>query len=110
MSHSKLPAVAKMVIGESRNFPDLARIWHDTVVSMALNVMTGLVARAQAKGEVRPGDPRLYVFSLMGPMIMGALYREVFAEASAQPLDLEALAAQHVRTVLGGMLVKGDGG
>lgn len=109
MSRTKLPAVAKMVIGESRNFPDLARIWHDTIVFVALNVMTELIAKAQAKGEVRPGDPRLYAFSLMGPMIMGALYREVFAEVSAQPLDLEALAAQHARTVLEGMLVRGGG-
>jgi AcrR family transcriptional regulator len=108
MSRSKLPAVAKMVIGESRNFPDLARIWHDTIVFVALNVMTGLVAKAQAKGEVRAGDPRLYAFSLMGPMVMGALFREVFGEVSAQPLDLEALAAQHARTVLEGMLVRGE--
>ena len=51
-----LPAVAKMVIGESRNFPDLARVWHDTVVSQAIGLLTGLVTRAQAKGEVGPGE------------------------------------------------------
>jgi hypothetical protein len=107
MSRTKLPAVAKMVIGESRNFPDLARVWHDTIVFVALNVMTGLIAKAQAKGEVKPGDPRLYAFSLMGPMIMGAIFREVFGEFSQQPVDLEALAAQHARTVLKGMLVEG---
>lgn len=108
MGRTKLPAVAKMVIGESRNFPDLARIWHDTIVFVALNVMTGLIAKAQARGEVKPGDPRLYAFSLMGPMVMGALFREVFGEVSEQPLDLDALAAQHARTVLEGMLVKGE--
>ena len=111
MSGSKLPAVAKMVIGESRNFPDLARVWHDTIVFVALNVMTGLVARAQARGEVRPGDPRLYAFSLMGPMVMGALFCEVFGEVASEPLDLDALAAQHARIVLHGMLVdKGGAG
>ncbi len=26
-------AVAKMVIGESRNFPELAKVWHDQVVA-----------------------------------------------------------------------------
>ncbi len=29
-------SVAKMVIGESRNFPELAKVWHDEVVSKAL--------------------------------------------------------------------------
>lgn len=108
MTHTRLPAVAKMVIGESRNFPDLARIWHDTIVFVALNVMAELIGRAQERGEVEPGDPRLYAFSLMGPMVMGAIYREVFAEVGARPVDLEALAAQHARTVLEGMLAKGD--
>jgi hypothetical protein len=32
---SRLGAVAKLVIGESRNFPELARVWHDEVVSRA---------------------------------------------------------------------------
>eukprot|EP01041_Mallomonas_annulata_P041364 gene41364-65435_t len=27
--HSSLGAVAKMVLGEARNFPELARVWHD---------------------------------------------------------------------------------
>ena len=39
-------AVAKMVIGESRNFPELARVWHDEVASKAIGAMAALVARA----------------------------------------------------------------
>jgi AcrR family transcriptional regulator len=104
LTNSRLPAVARLVIGESRNFPDLARIWHDTVIVMALGAITDLIARAQARGEIRPGDPRNFAFSLAAPMIMGALFREVFAEVASPPVDLQALAAQHARTVLEGML------
>src|SRR4029077_14361917 len=74
---SRLPAVAKMVIGESRTFPALARIWHDTVVSRAIGLLTGLISRAQARGEIKPGDPRLYAVSLVGPMVVGFIWREV---------------------------------
>src|SRR5438067_131745 len=56
-------AVAKMVIGESRNFPELAKVWHDEVVSKALGMIAGLISQAQARGEVRSGDPRLHAFS-----------------------------------------------
>ena len=101
---SPMPAVAKMVIGESRNFPDLARVWHDQVVSKALDLLAGLIAGAQARGEVKPGDPRLYAVSLMGPMVVSFIWREVFTPIGAQPIDVEVLAAQHARTVLGGML------
>lgn len=100
----RVGAVAKMVIGESRNFPELAKVWHDEVVSKALGLIAGLIERAQAKGEVRPGDPRLHAFTLMGPMLMGLLWRETLQPAGGAPLDLEKLAKQHADTVLAGLL------
>ena len=107
MTNSPVGLVAKMVIGESRNFPDLARIWHDEVVSRVLGVVTGLIERAQARGEIRPGDPRFHALALIGPLLMGVLWREVLVPVGAQPLDLKALARQHVETVLHGLLAEG---
>lgn len=105
-STTPVGSVAKMVIAESGNFPDLARVWHDEVVSRALGVMTGVVERAQARGEVRPGDPRFHAFAIIGPMLMGVIWREVLQPAGGAPVDLRALAAQHVETVLGGLLTE----
>ena len=104
LSSTPLGSVAKVVIAESRNFPDLARIWHDDVISRALKIATGLIERAQAKGEIRSGDPRIHAFSLVGPMLMGVLWREVFAPVGIEPVDLRAVAAQHADTALQGML------
>jgi AcrR family transcriptional regulator len=97
-------AVAKMVIGESRNFPELAKVWHDQIASKALAMLAGLIERAQQKGEVRPGDPRLHAFTLMGPMVMGILFREILQPVGDAKLDIEALARQHAETVLAGLL------
>ena len=99
-------AVAKMVISESRNFPELAKVWHDEVVSKALGAMTALIEMAQARGEVRRGDARLHAFTLMGPMLMGIIYRETLEPIGGEPLDLGALASQHVETVLAGLLTE----
>ena len=103
---ARLPvgAVAKMVIGESRNFPELARVWHDEVASKAIGALAAAIERAQQRGEVRDGDPRLFAFSLMGPMVLGALWRATLVPAGGQPLDLPALAKQHAETVLQGLL------
>lgn len=103
---ARLPvgAVAKIVIGESRNFPELARVWHDEIVSKAIAALAGFIQRAQERGEVRAGDPRLYALSLMGPMVLGALWRATLVPAGAGPLDLHALARQHAETVLRGLL------
>lgn len=106
---TRLPvgAVAKMVIGESGNFPELAKVWHDQVASRALAMLAGLIERAQQKGEVRPGDPRIHAFTLMGPMLMGVIYRETLQPVGGEPLDLAVLARQHADTVLAGLLVEG---
>jgi alkylhydroperoxidase family enzyme len=58
---------------------------------------------------VAPGDPRLHAFSLMGPMVMAMLFREIFGGAGANPPDLQALADQHARTALRGLLMPATG-
>ena len=97
-------ALIKMVIGESRNFPELARAWHDALVSQALGAMSGLIAKAQARGEVKGGDARIHALSLISPILMGVIWRETFTPVGAPPFDLESVAAQHLDTALGGML------
>jgi AcrR family transcriptional regulator len=99
-------AVAKMVIGESRNFPELARVWHDEVIFKAIGLIAGVVERAQAQGEIRPGDPRTHAFSIMGPMMISVLWRETFTPIGGAALDLPAIARQHAETVLGGLLTR----
>lgn len=97
--------VVKMVVGESRNFPELAKVWHDDVVLKGVSLIAGIVERAQRKGEVRPGDPRNHAFSIMGPMLMGALWRETFTPVGGAKVDLPAIARQHAETMLGGLLL-----
>ena len=42
----------------------------------------------------------------MGPMLMGIIYRETLEPIGGEPLDLGALARQHVETVLAGLLTE----
>ncbi|WP_332770883.1 TetR/AcrR family transcriptional regulator [Phenylobacterium sp.] len=98
--------IVKMVIGESRNFPELARTWHDTLIRPALGAMTLAITAAQARGELRPGDPRQYALSLISPMLVGVIWRETFEPVGAEPFDIPALARQHAELWLRGMLVQ----
>ena len=96
--------VIKMVIGEGRNFPEIARIWHDQMVEPGLGMLTGIIARAQARGEVRPGDPRAFCIGLISPVLAAVIVRETFVPVGAKPFDIPALMQQHLDTVLPGML------
>ncbi len=98
--------IVKMVIGESRNFPELAQAWHDKLVHPALDAMTGAIAAAQVRGELRPGDPRLHAISLISPMLVGVIWRETFTPVGADPIDIPALAQQHVDLWLRGVLIE----
>jgi AcrR family transcriptional regulator len=108
MSRPGLRSLARMVIAEGRNFPEIAQLWHDAVVARALAAVAAAIARAQARGEVRPGEPRLMAMSLIGPMMLGALWIEVMVPAGAEPIDLAALAAEHFATVADGLLIKDE--
>jgi len=99
--------VVKMVIGEAGNFPELARVWHDRLVAHALGALSDAVAAAQARGEVKPGDPRAFALQLVSPLLVGVIWRETFVPVGAAAFDLPALARQHVETMLSGMLSDG---
>jgi AcrR family transcriptional regulator len=109
MTQTPLAAIGKMVIAESRNFPDLARYWHDELVAPMLGLLTSQIAAAQARGEVIGGDARSFGFQLMAPFLLGLLWRETFVPVGAQPIDLDQLARQHLAVLRGGLLI-GDGG
>jgi len=101
LAEGRAASLVTMVIGESRSFPDIARIWREDVVEQVLSLLGGVIARAQARGEVIAGDPRLYAFSLMGPLVMGGLFHAVFGEGGP---DLPTLAARHARVALHGLI------
>jgi AcrR family transcriptional regulator len=103
LEREPIGGIIKVVIGESRNFPELARAWHDSLVAPALGAMTAAIAAAQARGELQAGDPRRYAISLVSPLLVGVTWRETFVPIGAEPLDIPALAQQHVELWLRGM-------
>jgi hypothetical protein len=95
--------VIKMVIGEAGNFPELARVWHDDLVTHALGALTAAIQAAQARGEVRAGDPRAFALQIISPMLVGVIWREIFTPVGAAPFDIPALVAQHMQTMTRGL-------
>ncbi|MBS0334937.1 MAG: TetR/AcrR family transcriptional regulator [Proteobacteria bacterium] len=109
LSQDRVAALARMVIGEAKTFPDLARIWRDEVVGPLLTAVSARIAAAQAAGEVRPGDPRTHAFSVVGPLLMATLFREVFAGLADDLPNLAQVADQHARTLLQGLILPTPG-
>lgn len=103
------PAMIRLLLAEARRFPDIAQVWYDEVVSKVFAVLVASIRKAQERGEVRAGDPQLFAFSLVGPLLAGTIFREIMRATDATLPDLSALAGQHGELVLRGMLVAPDG-
>jgi len=102
-AHSPIGGIVKMILSEARNFPELASIWHERTIDPVLTLLCEIIEQAQARGEVRPGDPRLFAMGMVAPTLVGVMWRETFVPIGAQPFDITALAQQHAETVLRGM-------
>ncbi len=103
-NQSGIGKVIKMVIGESGNFPEIARIWHDDVIAKGLGVLIKVIEQGQARGEIRAGDARQHALSIIGPLLTAVIFRETFVPAGAKPFDIPSLMQQHLDNVLPGLL------
>jgi AcrR family transcriptional regulator len=100
IEETPMAAVAKLVIAESRAFPEIGRFYLKEVIGRGIPMMESLIARGIAQGEFRQVDPGLTVRTLVGPMLLGVIWRTVFEPIGAEKLDIRALARHHADLML----------
>lgn len=103
---TSLPGVFKLVLSEAQAFPELARICHDQLLEPTLASLADVIAQAQARGEVRAGDPHLYGFQILAPLLATLTWRGTFVPVGGAAHDVEALLLQGVETFLEGALAR----
>lgn len=101
----------KIIIGESGNFPELARFWREEVIDRAMGMIGSVVAKGIARGEIRelpPGVPPEYVARLcVAPIIMSVIWRTVFAQFDAVPFDYKTFLELHLDILIRGLAPEG---
>ena len=95
-----MASVAKLVIAESRAFPEIGRFYLKEVIGRGLPLLEGLIARGVAQGEFRKVDPAMTARSLVGAMLLGGLWKTVFEPIGGDRLDVRALARHHADLML----------
>lgn len=102
----------KIIIAESGNFPELARFWRSEVIDKALAIMSGVITKGIARGEIRelpPGVSPEYVARLCAaPIIMSVLWRSVFAPFDTVPFDYAKFLNLHLDILLRGLTPEGS--
>jgi hypothetical protein len=100
IEETPMASIAKLVIAESRAFPEMGKFYLKEVIGRGLPLMEGLIARGVASGEFRKVDPAMTARSLVGAMLLAGLWRTVFEPIGAEKLDVRALARHHADLML----------
>jgi AcrR family transcriptional regulator len=100
--------VPRVIIGEGANFPELARFYHDHVVARGMGVVEAIIRHGIARGELACDDPAMAARTLIGGLLLGAVWKMVFEPVGAEALDPARLARAHSRTLLDGLLKRKD--
>jgi AcrR family transcriptional regulator len=74
-------AIPKLVMAESKKFPEVARLYYHTVVEPSRALHRRIIERGISRGEFRAVDPDEYKSLLLAPAIFLLLWRHTFEHA-----------------------------
>ena len=97
--------IHKVIIGEVRNFPELAQFYVDEVIAPADRLFSSVVQRGIDRGEFRALPVHEVAHALMAPMIFMSLHRHSFGACPVHGPDLDpaAMLATQLDLVLCGL-------
>lgn len=94
----------KLMIGEARNFPEIAAFYVREVIEPGHRLTQRLIERGIASGEFRQLDVDNAVHSLLLPLVMACTHKHAFGACTTHLIDAHRFIADHVRLVTQGML------
>lgn len=100
---TNLAAIAKLVIAEAGNFPDIARFYRNEVIARA-EILFGRIYKMGIDAGEFPNLPVETVTKLvMGPVLIAAIWRTTFAPVDERPFDPAALVRAHAQVLTAGL-------
>lgn len=101
-----LGAVPKLLVAESQNFPDLARWFHDNMISRAHAAVVRIVELGVARGEFRPTDARVTARIIFSPMFSFIVWRRAFSGCMVDLPEPQAFLDQAVDVLVHGLALR----
>ncbi|GAC1605852.1 MAG: TetR/AcrR family transcriptional regulator [Ramlibacter sp.] len=103
--------ITKLVIGEARNFPDIAAFYQQEVISPGQDLIRRMLQRGIDRGEFEVADLDYAIYSLIAPMIFLIMMKHSLGACVPQgyPLDPARYIASQIDVLLNGFSRR-DGG
>lgn len=85
--------VLRLVITEGSRFPTIAAFYHREVLSRALGLVHGALARAEAKEELSENGVARFPQLVLAPLLVSVIWDGLFGDI--EPLDVEPMLEVH---------------
>lgn len=102
VGETRVGGVPKLIIAESRNFPEVARYYHDTVIRRGRALLGAALRRGMARGEFRPLDVESCIDVVIAPLLMLAIWRHSLCHCGAD-IDPRRFLETHLDLLLQGL-------
>jgi hypothetical protein len=106
IGNTKLSGLTKLMIGEAGNFPELAHFYQEEVIDRSDKLVTAMLERGIARGEIRQLDTAIAARILIAPMIMIMIWKHSQGICPIEPNKLDAYLEQYIDMATHGLLVK----
>jgi AcrR family transcriptional regulator len=101
-----LGGVPKLLVAESQNFPELARWFHENMISRAHRAVVRIVEHGVARGEFRATEPLTAARIIFSPMFSFIVWRRAFAGCMVDLPEPEAYLNQAVDILVHGLAAR----
>lgn len=99
----RIGGIPKLVFSEARNFPEIARFYHDEVIRRGTALISSVIERGVARNEFRTVDVDATVHVVIAPVLMRMVWRHSIDCCSAAGVSDEAYFSEYFDTLLHGL-------
>jgi TetR/AcrR family transcriptional regulator len=105
---TKASGITKLMISESRNFPEIAAFYQREVIQPGHTLIRRILERGVQRGEFRALDLDYAVYAIVSTMVFLIMTRHALdaCVAANQPLEPERYIASQIDIILHGMSVR----
>ncbi len=96
--------IAKLMISECRNFPELGRFYYAEVISRGYGVIERAVRLGIDRGEFRAMDLDYVTRLVIAPLVLMTIWRHSFDFCDSHRLDPDAYIEHHIELLLNGLI------
>jgi AcrR family transcriptional regulator len=99
--NNKVPFIFRMLVAESRRFPQLSEIYHREIIAPGMKAMRGVLERGMAEGVFRKTKAAEFPQIIVAAGLLAMVWQLLFGQH--HPLDLNAYMKAHVEFLLHGL-------